>query len=128
MCLNWKRKSSPFPFSCFVGGEFYTVINVEIAGSVDGWNGYLGGMNVVFVAVDNGPQCGFVQRPPAGKNAIRNCRIKWFPLRAGEKACEFPLDRGHSSGGLRISRRESVPNPPDILPAFPSNAVKESEL
>src|SRR5579872_6905669 len=91
-------------------------------------NAHLPALHVVFVAVHNGPGGLIAERPPGRKDAVHVHGIKRFPVRAEEEWSDSSLDRGHSTGSFGVTRRDAIPDAPDVLPALPSLAVKEREL
>ncbi len=128
MRLDREREARPISFSCQIRLELNTVIQVEVTRAIERRNRELCAVGVVFVAIDNCPNCGFVARPSTGENAKLDSGIKRLPLRAREKGRDSSFDCRHAPRGFAIARRDPIPDSPDILPAFPSHSIKEGEL
>ena len=126
MRLDGERK-----YRCisFAGGhQFDAVIKIEVARGFVIRDAHLPPIGVVFIAIHDGPERLVFQRPPAGENAVHVHGIKRLPILAGEEGRHGALHSGYAARCLAIPRSHSVPDAPDVLPAFPPFSVEECEL
>src|SRR5205807_2456648 len=63
-----------------------------------------------------------------GEAAELQCRCVWIPLFAGQERSELPLDRGDPAKGLAVTRRDSIPDAPNILPTHVTYTIEEGML
>lgn len=67
-------------------------------------------MDVVLVAVDDGPESLLCEGPAAGEDPVPFPPIAGLPSGADQKGSDAALDRGNATGGLLVARRDSVPD------------------
>ena len=67
-------------------------------------------------------------RPSTGVDAVTQHRHQRLPILTDKKWRNRAFHRSDAARRFGIPRRDSVPDTPDILPAFPADAVEEGEL
>src|SRR5208283_1348592 len=111
-----------------LGLQFESVIQIEVSYAILRSQLDLRTVDVVFVAVHDGPNGLLTQRPPAGEDSITQHGCKRLPIAADQEWRDRALDGCYTAGRLRISWRDPIPDAPDVLPTFPANAIKKGEL
>src|SRR5713226_2765940 len=84
--------------------------------------------DVVLVSIDYRPNRFFSHRPTARKYSKMNHRGKWFPILTYQKRSNSALNRRCAPGSFAVTRRDAVPDAPDIFPTLPADSVEKSEL
>src|SRR5439155_11155467 len=108
--------------------KFFTVPKVAIFHSLLKPHAQLVAAKVEFIAIDERPE-----RPAAAwkfareSSPLERRRVR-LPARAREEIRERPFDPGNSTERLGIAVVHAVPDSPDVLPAFVTDAVKKSVL
>src|SRR5262249_23018530 len=62
------------------------------------------------------------------KYTVTQRRRNGLPVWTYQEPSQRPFHRCYSASGLGISRRDPVPDAPNVFPAFPSNSVEKRKL
>src|ERR1700739_4474606 len=84
--------------------------------------------DVIRSAVHDGPD-GLIAEGPAARVYAKVVHgVERLPVGTDEKRRDTTLNGRDATRGFCIAGVDSVPDAPDILPAFPTDAVEEGEL
>ena len=108
--------------------QFAAVVKIEVARPGIVRDLHLLSVNVVFIAVDDGPHRLVRERPAAGVNAVVVSGIERLPIGSDQEGRYSAFDSRYAASRFRIAGRDSVPDSPNIFPTLPANSVEEGKL
>src|ERR1700722_14088071 len=108
--------------------NFHAVIEIEVTCALLEGNPQLVAFKAIFVPIDDGPDSLTFEWPAAREDAKIHGRVEGLPVGTHQKRGDASLKRCHSTGRFAVPRCDAIPDPPDVFPAFPADAVKERDL
>src|SRR5260370_12780154 len=104
------------------------MIKVEVLHSWPYGEFHLWRRQVVFVTVHDRPEGLAVPRPAAREDAPAFHRRKRLPVFTHQQWSHRSFYCCNPARGLRVARRDSVPDTPNILPTLPADSVEKGKL
>src|SRR5882757_2195197 len=108
--------------------QFIAMVDIEVTHALLERHTYLLPVHVVLIAIDNRPDRLVFKRPSAREDTEYVHRVERLPPLAYQERGSAALHRCYTACRLRVARRYSVPDAPNIFPAFPSFTIEKRVL